>query len=140
MQYILLQTAQGNFVYQEIERGNLIRWCDMDGNTIEPPEGPAWVISATPPPPSWGLPDTPPPEPTPSRTLTRLEFRNRFTMSEKIAIYTAANTNIEIKIWLDDLACAEMVDLFDPQTQQSVEALVQAGLITEQRKNEILNA
>lgn len=140
MQYILLQTEQGNFIYQEVERGTVVRYCDTDGNTVPAPNGPAWVINAEPPFPSWGLPDTPLPEPTPSRTLTRLEFRNRFTMSEKVAIYTAANTSVEIKIWLDDLACAESVDLFDPQTQQSVEELVQAGLLTEQRKNEILNA
>lgn len=145
MQYILLQTEQGNFIYQEIERGTVVRYCDLDGNTIEPPfatsaNPPAWIINANPPFPSWGLPDTPPPEPPPSRILTRLEFRNRFTMAEKVAIYNAANSNVEIKIWLDDLACAESVDLFDPQTQQSLEALVQSGLLTEQRKNEILNA
>lgn len=140
MQYILLQTENGNFIYQEVERGVVIRWCDTDGNTVAAPQGSAYVINADPPFPSWGLPDTPMPDPLPSRTLTKLEFRNRFTMDEKVAIYNAANSSVEIKIWLDDLACAELVDLYSPQTQQSVNALVQAGLITEQRKNEILNA
>lgn len=140
MKYILLQTEQGNFIYQEVERGVVVRWCDTDGNTVESPQGSAYVINADPPFPSWGLPDTPVPEPIPSKILTRLEFRNRFTMPEKIAIYTAAISNVEIRIWLDDLAAASSVDLFEIQTQQSVEALVQAGLLTEQRKNEILNA
>lgn len=140
MQYILLQTEQGNYIYQEVERGVVVRWCDTDGNTVPSPLGPAYIISENPPFPSWGLPDTPMPVPPPSRTITRLEFRNRFTMAEKVAIYTAANSSVEIKIWLDDLACAEFVDLFNEKTQQSVDALVQAGLITEQRKLEILNA
>jgi len=140
MYYILIGTDQGNTLYKEIERGFIVRFCDLDGNTVADPTGVNWTIDATPPQPSWARPDRPPIEPAPSSILTRLEFRNRFTMSEKIAIYTAANSSVEIKIWLDDLACAESVDLFDTQTQQSVEALVQAGLLTEQRKNEILNA
>jgi hypothetical protein len=49
------------------------------------------------------------------------------------------DTSVEIKIWSDDLACTEFVDLFNEKTQLSVEAFVQAGLITEQRKVEILN-
>ena len=50
------------------------------------------------------------------------------------------DAGVEIKIWSDDLACTEFVDLFNEKTQLSVDALVQAGLITEQRKVEILNA
>jgi hypothetical protein len=45
-----------------------------------------------------------------------------------------------IKIWLDDLASCEEVNLLSEQTQAGLNFLVNAGLVSEARKNEILNA
>jgi hypothetical protein len=79
-----------------------------------------------------------PPEPISRTRLTRLEFRNRFTVAEKEAIYTAAETVISVRIWLDDLAAAEYIELTDTNTIASVDGLASAGLISESRVSEIL--
>lgn len=71
--------------------------------------------------------------------ITQLAFRNRFLPAEKTAIYTAAETNIEVRIWLDDLAATTSVRLNNAQTIASVQALEAAGLIGEGRADEILN-
>jgi len=81
-----------------------------------------------------------PPEPeSVARTrLTRLEFRDMLTGAEKVAIYTAAESNVQIKIWLDDLAAAEFVELTDARTIAAVNSLETATLIGEGRAAEIL--
>jgi len=77
-----------------------------------------------------------PPAPESTR-LTRLEFRNRFTQAEKQALYTAAESNIDIRIYLDDLAAAEYVDVSDPTTIASINSLAPA-IIAPERVDEIL--
>lgn len=84
-------------------------------------------------------PPAPPiPEPEPIRIISRFAFRSRFTTEEKQAIYTVSESNITIKIWLDDLASAENVDLDLPETVSNVTALESAGLIAEGRAAAIL--
>jgi len=139
MYYILISNGSQNF-YQEVERGTMQRICDLDGNTVSESTGPAWIIDANPPQPSWAREDGPVPTYPPPRILSRLEFRNRFTMEEKVAIYTAAATDVTIAVWLDDLASAENVDLDSTLTQQGVQGLVTLGLISESRRDQILNA
>ena len=73
-----------------------------------------------------------------SNILTRLQFRNRFSQAEKVAIYTAAEQVIAIKVWLDDLMVVEFVDLTAPETIAGVQGLEQAGLLAAGRANEIL--
>tara|TARA_R110000803_G_scaffold167537_2_gene230808 strand:+ start:275 stop:691 length:417 start_codon:yes stop_codon:yes gene_type:complete len=86
----------------------------------------------TPPPPE------PEPEPVPSPVISRLAFRNRFTFAEKQGIYTAAETSVDIRIFLDDIASAADIDLTDPQTIAGVQSLEDSGLITSGRGAEIL--
>lgn len=74
----------------------------------------------------------------PVTTFTRLAFRNRFTMVEKQAIYTAAETVVDIRIFLDDLASASNIDITNAQTAGGVNALETAGLIGTGRATEIL--
>jgi len=78
---------------------------------------------------------------TVNTTMTVLEFRSRFTQAEKIAIYNAADSNVEIRIWLDDLNAVRdgLVDSTDPRTVSSVQNIENAGLIAVGRANEILN-
>ena len=74
------------------------------------------------------------------RVLTRLAFRNRFTPAEKVALYTAAASNVQIKIYLDDLAAATFIDVERPETIAGVQALETAGVIGAGRAAEILGA
>jgi hypothetical protein len=76
-----------------------------------------------------------PPEP---KIISKLAFRERFTTQEKVAIYTAAETNILIKVWLDDLNSAEYVTLDHPPLVEGVNYLEQEGIIAEGRAGEIL--
>jgi hypothetical protein len=72
--------------------------------------------------------------------ITRLAFRNRFTMAEKAALYTVAGTapGIGLKVYLDDLASATFVDLSRTDTINSVNYLATLGIITPARAAAIL--
>ena len=70
--------------------------------------------------------------------LTRLEFRNQFTMAEKQALYTAAQSSVDIQIFLDDVNAAEYVETTDQVTIDGLSALVSEGLLTQGRADEIL--
>lgn len=83
--------------------------------------------------------DMPEPEPEPIRTLTKLQFRNRFTFPEKQAIYAAAEVSVDIRIFLDDINAAENINLDDPATIGGVQALEAGGLIAAGRAVEILS-
>lgn len=74
--------------------------------------------------------------------ITRLAFRNRFTLAEKRVIYTLAKTNVDIQIFLDDLSATRDdtgVDLVNTETMASINFLASAGIITPARASEILN-
>ena len=81
---------------------------------------------------------TPDPVSTPRLRLTKREFRNQFTFAEKQAIYTAAETSVDIRIFLDDLMAAEYIDCDNSDTVASVSALETATLIVTGRADEIL--
>jgi len=81
---------------------------------------------------------TPDPVSTPRLRLTKREFRNQFTFAEKQAIYTAAETSVDIRIFLDDLMAAKYIDCDNSDTVASVSALETATLIGTGRADEIL--
>lgn len=85
------------------------------------------------------IPVEPTPPAQPRTQLTRLEFRNQFTMAEKQALYTAAQSNIDIQIFLDDVNAAEYIETTDQITIDGLGALVLAGLLTQERADEILS-
>jgi len=70
--------------------------------------------------------------------VSRLNFRERFTTEEKRAIYAAARENIDVQIWMDDLASTPEVFTDDPRTIRGVNGLEAAGLIGPGRAAEIL--
>lgn len=72
------------------------------------------------------------------RLLTVLEFRSRFTDGEKIAITTAAESSVPVRVWMDDLAAAQDVNLDDPRIVAGVHAMEYGGLIAAGRAAEIL--
>lgn len=84
------------------------------------------------------IPVEPTPPPSPRTRLSRLEFRNQFTMAEKQALYTAAQSSVDIQIFLDDVNAAEYVELTAQETIDGLNALVAAGLLTQARADEIL--
>ncbi|MFC4474257.1 hypothetical protein [Comamonas denitrificans] len=90
-----------------------------------------------------------PPAPAENTRLTVLQFRQRFTLAEKAAIDLAAIDNptavleqrqqaAMLRAVLADQAAAEFIDLADASTIESVQMLVQAGLLTEPRAAEVL--
>lgn len=81
----------------------------------------------------------PTPTPVPPRTrLSRLEFRNKFTQAEKQSLYAAKASNVDVEIFLDDLASAEYVELTDPATIAAVQSLEAGGIVGSGRGDEIL--
>ncbi len=70
--------------------------------------------------------------------LSRLDFMNRFTLSEMAAIYTAAKQNVLVEIMLDQLKMAEFINVADQRTAAGIQMLEQAGLIAAGRATEIL--
>lgn len=82
----------------------------------------------------------PEPEPTPSppvRTLTKLEYMDRFTDLELAGIYTAAKTVVQVEIWLEKFKLATEVNLDDPRTISGLQAMEAAGLLAVGRTAEI---
>jgi hypothetical protein len=78
------------------------------------------------------------PAPEIKQPISVLDFRNRFTQDEKIAIYTAAKSVVAIQVWIDDLASAKDVNVTHDQTIAGINALESAGLIGAGRAAEIL--
>jgi len=81
---------------------------------------------------------TPEPAPTHRTRLTRLEFRNLFTQAEKQALYTAAQSSVDVQIYLDDVNAAQYIETTDASTVNGLGALVAAGILTQARADEIL--
>lgn len=137
MQYILLDIG-----YQEHCNGQVIRYTDLSGNTIEPPRGyGGTVLDSSPPVPSWALPD-PVTEPIVlrSRLISKLEYMNRFTDEELTNIYSAAKTHVAIEVWLAKFNATTDINLDDERTIAGVSALELSGLLAPGRAQEILNA
>ncbi len=70
--------------------------------------------------------------------ITRLAMRQRFQTSELIALYSAANSEVILKILLDNLSVSTYVDLLSTQTQYGISLLVTYGILTSERANAIL--
>lgn len=75
-------------------------------------------------------------EPEPKTVFSAREFLRRFTIEE----YSAARThgNIQVQWALDNLISAQYVDIEDPDTIEGIDLLVAEGIISPQRKTELL--
>lgn len=93
-------------------------------------------------------PEAPPPE---LRHITRLAFRNRFTMAEKAALEIAALDNPSasmvqrgqaagLRATMKDQEAAQYIDLSRAETRAGVQALEAAGLLGAGRALVILDA
>lgn len=72
--------------------------------------------------------------------FTALEMLDQFTEAEQLAVVAATMTEPAIKLWYDRLIAATYVTYEDPRTEAGLQALVDAELITPQRKSEIVAA
>lgn len=79
--------------------------------------------------------DNPYPDPI---IITKLAFRNLFTFNEKVVLYTKAETDIIIRVFLDDIMAAQEIDLTFPSLIQGIQYLVSQGVITAERAGQIL--
>ena len=76
--------------------------------------------------------------PLPPASMTPLEFIDRLTDAEQLALATAAMSQAPIKLWYDKLLAADTVNLGDARLAQGVQAMVAAGLLAAPRALEIL--
>lgn len=77
--------------------------------------------------------------PVPPKTVfTSLEFRDLFTINEQLAIRESQLTDMEVGLVYDMMLSAQNIDISDPRTIQGMDLLVAKGLLTNQRRNEIL--
>lgn len=81
-----------------------------------------------------------PPSIYPETAITRAAFRNRFTFTERVAIKTAEATTPMLQVLADDQAQATYIDLADPNAAAGLDLLIAFGLLTPERKLEMLNA
>lgn len=84
------------------------------------------------------------PEPVPLPPVypqfTALEMLDLFTESEQLAVVQATMADAAVKLWYDRLIAATFVTYEDPRTDGGLQALVDAELLTAQRKAEIVAA
>lgn len=73
-----------------------------------------------------------------STKITQYEFRNRFTIEEKVAIEEAAVLNPIVRAVVKDFDSAVYIDLAQPSVKDGVGVFVHQSLITELRAEEIL--
>ena len=80
-------------------------------------------------------PDTPPPA-----QFTPLDFLDLFTQDEQLAVVLAGMQNAAVKLWYDRALAAQFITIADPRTEGGLSALVSGGLLTAERKAEIVGA
>ena len=74
----------------------------------------------------------------PPLASTSLQFMDRFTEAEQLAIVTATMSVAAVKLWYDRMIAASEIVYKDPRTLGGLQALVAAGLITASRMDKIL--
>lgn len=74
----------------------------------------------------------------PKTQFTSLEFLDRFTEEEQLAVVQATMVSAQVKLWYDRLLAASFVDISDPRTEAGIDALILAGLIEADRKSALL--
>lgn len=120
----------------------ITHWESLSKQVADVPIGDEVVVNITPPP-------TPPIEVVPNVFVpgqtsltdaytTPLQFLSLFTQQEQLAITSASLQSPEVRLWYDQLIASTEVVSTDPRVSQGLDALVAAGLLTQERRNVIL--
>lgn len=72
--------------------------------------------------------------------FTPLELLDLFTEAEQLAVVSATLEIPAVKLWYDRLIAATFVTYEDPRTESGLQALVDAELLTQARKEAIVAA
>lgn len=70
--------------------------------------------------------------------FTPLDFLDKFTDAEQLAVVAATRESDPIKLWYDKMLASTFVDLNDPRTSAGLSALVSEGLLSQSRYDEIM--
>ncbi|MBY0437373.1 MAG: hypothetical protein K2W80_04205 [Burkholderiales bacterium] len=62
------------------------------------------------------------------------------TPAEVTALHAAAMSSVQMAVWLADLAAASYIVPADPELQTGLDGLIALGILSQQRKTEILAA
>lgn len=101
---------------------------DISAMTVQPQVG--WTFD--------GSNLNPPPGTLASMKITKLAFRERFTIGEMTGIYSAMSSNFTLQAMIGNQQVATYVDLSRSDTIAGVMYLVSIGLITSARATQIL--
>ena len=72
--------------------------------------------------------------------ISKIAFRFRLTDAEYVGILGSAKTDVEVQAWVETFNMASLIDIYDSRTVTGLEMMVTKGLLTEERKTEILTA
>lgn len=80
------------------------------------------------------------PEPGPQykTQFSVLEFRDRFTIDEQLAIRQAQLADMEVGLVYDNFQAAQFIDINDPRVEQGIDLYVAKGLLEPARKQQLL--
>lgn len=67
-----------------------------------------------------------------------LDFRDRFTMPEQIAIRQESMTDMEVGLVYDMFQATQFIDVTDPRVEQGIDLYIAKGLIDPERKPQLL--
>ena len=122
--------------WQEVD-GENVRFTDAFGVTVDNPIEPVRYLLRDWQRPSWA-------EPLPvvleARVISKLDYMNRFTNDELVAIYTAAKSYVKIEVWIAKFSISQDIDLNNPLIIAGLQSLEAYGLIDNGRALEICNA
>jgi hypothetical protein len=103
-------------------------WICVD--SLEHQPGPRWLYD--------GEKFSPPPFKSLPPVITKAEFRFRLTDEEYVGILSAAKIDVEVQAWVETFNMSTQIMLDDPRTVSGLEMMVGKGLLTEERKTEVL--
>jgi len=86
---------------------------------------------------NWEFDYSPVPVPK-QKEYSAYQFRELFTLEEKVALYKESETDIILKIFREDLITTNEVNLEYKSTIQGMQYLVLKNIITQERYNEIM--
>ena|SRR5690625_2705729 len=81
----------------------------------------------------------PPVEPHYKTQFSVLEFRDRFTIEEQIAVRQAQFTDMEVGLVYDNFQAAQFIDIEDPRVEQGIDLYIAKGLLAPERKAQLLD-